>query len=197
MKPACAPNRRIALGAAFVVVALFTGSAPAVAAGGLAKYEIVPGESVGVVGLGMTRDKVQNRLKHPIDRSHDGSLYSLTYHYPAHDQIGNPGGLLIVSFHGLARSARSVYIVTVEPSLGTKGEHIGVGDTAAELRASYPVHCYHSDPDGSRDPIVDDNENSECELRSNGGFTYFSFASLDADPGQRIGAIAVAARRVN
>lgn len=86
-------------------------------------------------------------------------------------------------------------MLTLEPCLGTRQEHVGVGDTAAELLASYSVNCYHKNSDGSRDHNIDDNQNSECELRRNGGFTYFSFDSVDSDPEQRIGVIAVATRR--
>lgn len=192
-------RRRLGVGVVLATVALFACTAPAMSAGGLAKYEIVPGESIGHAALGMTRNTIQNKLGKPVQRSRDTQhhLYSLTYNYPKHDRIGNPGGLLIIVFHGLSPSARAVYMLTVEPSLGTRGAHVGVGDTKAEMRAAYAVTCYHSNPDGSRDPTIDRNQNSECELHSNGGFTYFSFASRDADPDQRIGVIAVATRRVD
>ena len=59
------------------------------------------------------------------------------------------------------------------------------------------MNCYHSNPDGSRDHHIDTTENFECELHGNGGFTYFSFASHDSDPGKHIGGIAIATQRVD
>jgi hypothetical protein len=98
----------------------------------------------------------------------------------------------------LSRSARAVEIVTVEPAMATVPEHVGIGDAHDELLGAYPgIDCYHSAADGSRDHDIDTTENYECELHRNGGFTYFSFASIDADPGQRIGAIGIATRRID
>lgn len=93
-------------------------------------------------------------------------------------------------------------MLTMEPSLGTETAHVGVGDTAAEMLAAYSPDCYHGNSDGTRDHEIDQNEidqneNSECELHANGGFTYFAFASVDSDPEQRIGVIAIATRRVD
>ena len=51
-----------------------------------------PPESIGYAALGMTRKTIQRKLKNPIARSHDAQLCYLSYHYPAHDRIGNPGG---------------------------------------------------------------------------------------------------------
>jgi hypothetical protein len=89
-------------------------------------------------------------------------------------------------------------MVTVERSLGTQPEEVGVGDGFFKMLGNYPgVFCYHSEVDGTRDEDIEDSENFECELKSNGGFTYFAFASLDADPRQRIGAIAVSSIRID
>lgn len=184
-----------ALLAAVVLSLLCVDAAPAAS-----KYEIVPGRSIGRADLGMTRKATEKRLKGLASptRGQVGQVYSLSYSYPLHEPNGNPGGPLIISFFGLSRSARAVSMVTVEPALATVPEHVGIGDRRDELLAAYPgVDCYHSATDGSRDHDIDTTENYECELRRNGGFTYFSFASIDADPDQRIGAIGIATRRVD
>lgn len=186
------------IGGSFFVIALLTFVAPAISAKGLQEREIVPGKSIGHAALGMTRNVVQRKLKSPIPphRTKAGQLYSLTYRYPY--RSGNPGKKLIVAFKGLSPGAHAVYILTVERTLGTRPEDVGVGDKFFKMLGSYPgVNCYHSNPDGSREENIENNDNFECELHKNGGFTYFSFASLDADPGQHIGAIAVASRRVD
>ncbi|MGI9019535.1 MAG: hypothetical protein ACR2G3_02345 [Solirubrobacterales bacterium] len=200
MKAPRLSSRGLLLACALASTALLSGSTSAISADGLAKYEIVPGESIGIAALGMTRDSVERRLGNPVDRSKDRErdLYSLVYRYPRRGCPNEPGESLSIVFRGLSRQARAVYMLTLEPCLATRPQRVGVGDTAAELNAAYGgLACYHSNPDGSRDPNVDNNENSKCELRRNGGFTYFSFHSVDADPEQRIGAIAIATRRID
>ena len=170
------------------------------AAAATSKFEIVPGQSIGRAELGMTRKATEQRLKGLAKptRGQVGQVYSLGYSYPLHEPNGNPGGPLIISFFGLSRTARAVSMVTVEPALATVPEHVGIGDHHDELLGAYPgIDCSHSATDGSRDHDIDTTENYECELRSNGGFTYFSFASIDADPEQRIGAIGISARRID
>ena len=139
MKPSRVSSGRFSIAAALVVLTLLTCAAWATSAGAApGKYEIVPGESIGYAALGMTRKTIQHKLKNPIAHSHDARFYYLSYHYPAHDRIGNPGGKLTIVFHGLSRGAHAVYMVTVEPSLGTRPEHIGVGDTFSEMKGAYP-----------------------------------------------------------
>ncbi len=157
------------------------------------KFEIVPGESIGPVSIGDSRKAVERQLGEPVDHAKDGDLYFSTYRYPKRDRNGNRGGKLTIVFAGLARGARVGYMSTQENSLGTR-QGIGVGDTYSELLGTYPgISCYHAEPNGDRDPVIEDNENFECELNRNGGFTYFSFASFDADPSQSIGVVAVSA----
>jgi hypothetical protein len=187
---------RIVSAAAVVVISLLVFDASASAA----KYDIVPGQSIGRAELGMTRKATEQRLKGlaPPTRTQVGQVYSLGYSYPLHEPNGNPGGPLQIAFFGLSRNARSVSMLTIEPTLATVPEHVGIGDRHDELLAAYPgIDCYHSATDVTRDHEIDTTENYECELRKNGGFTYFSFASLDADPGQQIGAIAIASRRID
>ncbi len=185
------------IGATLIALALLTGVTPALSAGGLVEREIVPGRSIGYAALGMTRQTIQQRLKSPIppQRTQSGSLYSLTYRYPY--RANNPGRKLIVVFKGHSLGAHAVYISTVEPTLGTRPEDVGVRDKWHKLIGSYPgANCYHSNPDGSREENIEKNDNFECELHKNGGFTYFSFDSIDVDPAEHIGAIAVATQRI-
>ena len=179
------------------LVALLVFAVPGSSAGAGGKFEIVPGESIGVVAIDDTRRSVERQLGKPVDHTNDEQFYSSVYRYPKRDRIGNRGGKLIIVFDGLSRRGRAGYMLTLEPSLGTK-QGLGVSDTYSELLGAYPgVSCYHVESDGSRNPNIESNENFECELVRNGGFTYFGFASLDADPEQRIGGLAVSAIQID
>lgn len=200
MKSPRISSRRFGTGAGLVALTLLTCAASATSAGGLDKQEIVAGKSIGYAALGMTRETIQHKLKSPRapERSQDGPFYYLTYRYPYENRFGDRGDQLTIAFHGLSRGAHAVYMITLEYTLATReGIHVG-SDRLKEVLAVYPgANCYHSNPDDTRDPDIDDNENSECEVRKNGGFTYFSFASRDVDPQQHVGTIAVATRRVD
>lgn len=201
MKPPRTSSKRFLLVPALVALTLLAGAAPATSGGGLDKQEIVAGKSIGYAALGMTRKTIQQKLKSPRapERSQDGRFYYLTYRYPYENRFGDRGDQLIIAFHGLSRGAHAVYMITVEYTLATReGIHVG-GDRLKEVLSVYPgASCYHRNPaDGSRDPDIDDNENSVCEVRKNGGFTYFSFASRDVDPQQHVATIAIATRRVD
>jgi hypothetical protein len=160
---------------------------------------IVPGQSIGFAKLGMTRAAIEAKLKSPEapKRTQAEGRYSLSYRYP-YRSGGNSGNALMIVFKGLGRQSPAGYMVTTERTLGTQPDDIGVGDRFYKLVASFPnANCYHSETDGSRSDEIEDSENFECEVRSNGNFTYFSFASLDADPGQHIGAIAVSSIKID
>jgi hypothetical protein len=157
------------------------------------KYLIVPGQAMGPVDLGMKRKTVENLplLHGKPSRSQNSGFYALTYHYP-----DAQSGLFIVTFHGLSKRAKAVSVTTTDQQLVTD-RNLGVGDSHLHLLAKYgSVDCYHKIPGGGRDHHIDPNENQECELHSNGGYTYFGFASEDADPAQSIGVIMIASGRV-
>jgi hypothetical protein len=168
------------------------------APGGLDPREITPGRTMGLVRLGDSRKTVEhtlNDLKEP-KRTKGGGLYSLTYKYdPPHTNCG--GKQLSIVFHGTSKRSKAAYMVTTEFCFSTNDAGIQIFDRLEKLQSSYSVSCYHSETDGTRNPVIEDTDNSECELHSNGGYTYFSFASRDADPEQRIGVIAIASRKVD
>jgi hypothetical protein len=164
----------------------------------LVEREIVPGKSIGHAALGMSRKGIEHKLKSPDKpkRNHLGNLYSLTYHYPY--RAGNPSDKLEIVFNGLGKRAKAVYMITLERSLGTRPEDVGVHDRFNKMLGSYPnVSCYHSDPDGTRDENYEEDQNFECELHRNGGYTYFAYSSFDVDPQQRIGTIAISSIKVD
>jgi hypothetical protein len=179
------------------VLTLATFTFAAAQSSALVEREIVPGKSIGHAALGMSRQAIEQKLKSPDKpkRNHLGNLYSLTYHYPY--RAGNPSDKLEIVFNGLGKHAKAVYMVTLERSLGTRPEDVGVHDKFNKMLGSYPnVNCYHSDPDGTRDENYEDTDNFECELHRNGGYTYFAYSSFDVDPQQHIGAIAVSSIKV-
>ena len=160
---------------------------------------IVPGQSIGFAKLGMTRAAIEAKLKSPEapKRTQGEGRYTLSYNYP-YRSGGNSGNALMIVFKGLGRQAPAGYMVTTERTLGTQPNDVGVGDKFFKMLGNYPsVNCYHSETNGTRSEDIEDSENFECQLRSNGNFTYFSFASLDADPGQHIGAIAVSSIKID
>ena len=133
----------------------------------LVEREIVPGKSIGHAALGMSRATIQKKLKSPDppQRSQFGNLYYLAYHYPY--RAGNPGKKLLIVFNGLGKRAKAGYMVTIERSLGTRPEDVGVGDRFNKMLGSYPgVNCYHSDPDGTRNEEIQETDDFECELRA-------------------------------
>ena len=173
------------LALAGLIAAAVAGLATPVAGAIQHRYRIDPGQSMGLVDLGMTRKRVESLLPGKPVRT-PGHLYSLSYHYPDKDS-----GKLIITFNGSGKHAKAFYAITFEPNLATD-ENVGVGDRWNRMIGHYPsAHCYHSNPDGSREENYEDTDNFECELHSNGGFTYFGYDSFDADPQQHIGAIAV------
>jgi hypothetical protein len=208
MKSGCAGTqrervtpKRLSVGAlvATVFAALaFTATSGAAA---LEELEIVPGKSIGYAALGMSRKSVQHKLKSPVapQRSQSGRFYSLTYKYPYRPNSPQESQALSIVFNGLGKSAKAFYMVGVDPRLYTNpGGLSPESNTLHQLTNRFGgVACYHVESDGSRDSQIESTENFECELHKNGAYTYFSFASRDADPQQYMGPIAISAIRIH
>jgi hypothetical protein len=187
---------RAAVFAAMLGVALVGVAAAMAAADKLEGREIVPGESIGKAALGMTKQQVKRALQSPRkpSASDDGHFQYLVYSYPYSEN--NPGGPLIVTMKE-GSPHRVVALVTGDPRLSTRPDDIGVSSKFFEMLSAFPnANCYHRNSDGSRDENIEDSENFECEVKKNGGFTYFSYGSLDSDPKQHIVAVGVTAQKI-
>ena len=202
MKALHRSSRGLAAGAALAglaLLALLVLAATATSADRLYNNEITPGKTMGFVRLGMTRRTVENKLSdlNAPKRTHTGQLYTLTYRHYRYAHTSCTGRKLFVVFKGRSRRAHAVYAGTLEPCLVTNDGDVRVFSTLEKVQSTYPVSCYHSNSDGTRELVIEDNDNSECELHRNDGYTYFSFSSRDVDPEQRVGAIAISARKID
>lgn len=96
---------------------------------------------------------------------------------------------------GKGSAAKTVNIVVDSTAFATV-LRAGPGSPLAKAQSSYGLACYHAASGGQRIAEIEDTDNKSCELVTGGTYTYFSAASVDADPGQRIGAVSVSSLRI-